>query len=37
MKKLYIFSLILDILEFFARCISNLVDKFTPRNKTMMT
>lgn len=33
MKKLYIFSLILDILEFFARCISNLVDKFTPRNK----
>lgn len=33
MKKLYIFSLVLDILEFLARCISNLVDKFTPRNK----
>ena len=32
-KVLYIFSLILDILEYLARCISNLVDKFTKRNK----
>ena len=33
MKKLYIFSAFLDILEYLARCISNLVDKFTKRNK----
>lgn len=33
MKKLYIFSAFLDILEYLARCISNLVDKFTTRNK----
>ena len=33
MKKLYIFSAFLDILEYLARCISNLVDTFTPRNK----
>ena len=33
MKKLYIFSLVLDIFEFIARCISNTIDKFTPRNK----
>ncbi len=33
MKKLYIFSALLDILEFLARCISNLVDTFTKRNK----
>lgn len=33
MKKLYIFSAFLDILEYLARCISNLVDKLTKRNK----
>ena len=33
MKKLYIFSAFLDILEYLARCISNTVDIFTPRNK----
>ena len=33
MKKTYIFSALLDILEYLVRCISNLVDKFTKRNK----
>lgn len=33
MKKLYIFSAFLDILEYLARCISNLVDTFTNKNK----
>ena len=34
MKKiLYIFSLILDILEYLARVIANIVDTFTKRNK----
>ena len=33
MKKLYIFSAFLDILEYIARCISNLVDTFTKKNK----
>lgn len=33
MKKTYIFSALLDILEYLSRCISNLVDKFTKRNK----
>ena len=33
MKKLYIFSAFLDILEYLARCISNLVDTFTNKSK----
>lgn len=33
MKKTFIFSAFLDILEYLARCIANIVDIFTPRNK----